>query len=294
MPIEVYELQDDSGKISERESTHSGKREWIAKGTFVHDEAHAAIRAEVDETIEVAGETLYLDAIDVESVEADIWQGVANYISEEAKGKQEKKNEEEPEEGEIIWEFDTTGATHHITSSYETRHFGEFGSPDNEVTTRLSNAINVKKTKTGFDIKGVDVIVPALEISATFSVPPGEVTIDWIKDVARATGKTNSLAWKGFEPGELLFKGGRIREELSDKTVIVFTFSASENIVAAHNIKIGNIGPITKAGHAYLWVEYENRDGTDEAGRPYIFPAARYAYVEKIYLDFDFNGLGTP
>lgn len=292
MTITVYELQDDKAKLSERQSTHSGEVNWMIQGTFDRDEAYEAGRAEVADTIIVGDETLYLNTFEIESIEADLWKGVASYVSEEQKNEQEQNNNDEPEEGEIIWEFDTTGATQHITSSYETRIFGD--GDDNRVFTQYSNAINCRKTKTGWEVKGVDVIIPALEITATFSVPPDAVTIDWIKNVARATGKTNSLPWKGFEAGELLFKGARIRAELGDKTIIVFTFSASENIDLADNVKVGDIGPIIKPGHSYLWVEYTSIDEFDRNGRPAIFPRAKYAYVEKIYREFDFAALGAP
>jgi hypothetical protein len=167
-----------------------------------------------------------------------------------------------------------------------------FGTGNGEVTTQYSNAINVRKTKTGFDVKGVDVIVPGLELSATVRFPPGFITVDLIKQLARATGKTNNAVWYDFEDGELLFKGVRLKGATFQATEAVFLFSASENIHVADNFKIGDIGPIEKEGHEYLWVEYENREGVDDQGRPYIFPAARYAFVEQIYRKFNFSGLG--
>jgi hypothetical protein len=290
MAIEVIELQNDSGTISENENQHSAKREFMVTGTFSHNEAFAAARLEADDTITLSGETLYLGKFSCDSEQADIWKCTADYISEEEKQAQEEKQQQQdyfvPK-----WDADTTGATHHITSSYKTTMFREFAG-DGEVTTRYSNAINVRKTKTGFDVKGIDVIIPALELTATVLFPPGAVTVEVIKNMARATGKTNAVPWYGFEAGELLFKGVRMKGSTFKATETVFAFSASENIGPADNFKVGEIGPITKPGHDYLWVEYENIEGNDENGNPIIFPKARYAFVEQIYRKFGFNGLG--
>jgi hypothetical protein len=291
MTIEVYELQDDSGQKSERESSKDdAKREWMVSGTFSHSEAFLAAYEEAPETVELAGNTLYLDKSQCENIEADLWKFTASYVSEEEKFEQEKQNNAPTEPTEPQWEVDTKGATHHITSSYETRIFGD--GDDNRVFTSYSNAINCRKTKTGWEVKGIDVVIPALEITATIIYPRDTINIEWVKNVARATGKTNSFAWRGFDAGELLFKGASIRTAKFATISVAYSFSASENIDAADNVKIGDIGPIIKPGHAYVWVEYTNIDEFTRDGRVAIFPRARYAYVEKIYRDFDFTALG--
>lgn len=294
MTIEVYELQDDSGQISEREATKAdGKREYMVSGTFDHSEAFLAGYEEAPETIELGSNTLYLDKSQCENIEADLWKFTATYVSEEEKHEQEKENNTPTEPTEPQWEVDTKGATHHITSSYETRIFGAFGFANGGLYNKNSNAINIRKTKTGYDIKGIDVVIPALEITATIIYPRNQINIEWVKNVARATGKTNAIAWRGFDAGELLFKGASIRTAKFATIAVAYSFSASENIGVGANVMVGDVGPIVKGGHDYMWVEYENTDEVDEVtGVQRIFPRARYAYVEKIYRSFDFAALG--
>lgn len=291
MAVEVYELQDDDGQHSEREALKDdATREWAAMGTFSHNEAFLAIYDEVDQTIELAGNTLYLDKLQVESTGANTWRGVATYCSEEEKFQQQQENNNPDEPSEPQWDADTKGATHHITSSYEQRIFGD-GGEQGRVWTEYSNAINARKTKTGWDVKGIDVVIPALEINATIIYPRNLITIDWVKDVARATGKTNSVAWRGFDPGELLFKGASIRTAKFATISVTYSFSASENIVAAHNVFVGAVGPITKKGHDYVWAEYTNAEVAHD-GFVRVFPRVRYVFVDKIYREFDFAALG--
>lgn len=291
MTITVIAEQDSEAAKKMRVDNKDGVRTWKVTGTFEEDAAFTALAIEVPETIEVDGDTLYLDKIKVKNNQADVWDGTAWYISEEEKNEQEEKQKQKNPGPE--WEFDTTGGTRHITSSYKTTQYGEFGA-GGEVTTRYANAINVKRTKTGFDVKGCEKIVPSLEATVTFPVPPGTIGLGWIMDVARATGKTNATAWKDFLPGEALFKGGRIKLKRYDKTVVAYTFKLSENITVQHNIKVGDIGPFEAGGHDYVWVEYENVDKTDSDGNLQIFPKARYLFVEEIYRKTSFDFLGIP
>jgi hypothetical protein len=294
MSIEVFELQDDAGQLSERELTKAdAKREYMVKGTFSHSEAFLAGYDEAPETVELGGETLYLDKSQCENIEADLWKFTATYVSEEEKHEQEIENNSSntTEPTEPQWEVDTKGGTHHITTSFGTKIFGS--GLNGQPYSANSNAINIRKTKTGFDIKGLDVVIPALEITATIVYPREQITIDWVKNVARATGKTNLFPWRGFDAGELLFKGASIRTAKFATIAIAYSFTASENIDQGDQFQVGELPDlIVKGGHEYLWVEYENVDAVANDGVLKIFPRARYAYVEKIYRDFDFIELG--
>jgi hypothetical protein len=288
----VIPLQDAELNKKIRGSDQDGKRYWKVQGTYEEAVAYTALAVEVPETIEGPdGQTLYLNKVECSADEADLWDGVAHYISEELKEEQEQKEKEKDPPDEVEWDFDTTGGKHHITSSFGTRVFSVF--QNNEPFNSYGNAINVKRTKTGFEVKGTEVVIPQLEFSGTVPYPAGTITLDWIKNIARATGKTNSAVWHTFDAGEILFLGAHITAKSWKKTVVRFNFSASENIVAAMNIKVGAIGPIVKPGHAYQWVEYENVDELVD-GAQVIFPKPRYVFVETIYREFDLNQLPIP
>jgi hypothetical protein len=293
MTITVIPLQEAeiSKKINITEQ--DGLRAWAVQGTFEEAAAYTALAIEVPATIDGAqGDTLYLDKLTCKTAEADVWIGIAKYMSQEEKEAEEQKEKNKNPPDEIEWDFDTTGATAHITHSFGTKVFSAFQS--NQPFTAYSNAINVKRTKTGFEVKGTTVIVPNLEFSVSFPVPPGTIGPAWIKDIARATGKKNSVQWKTFDAGEVLFKGARIKLKRWNKTVLAFNFKASENITEAAQVKIGEIGPIIAGGHDYVWVEWENVDVNNGVDGVQIFPRARYVFVEEVYRSFDLNQIGIP
>ncbi len=139
-------------------------------------------------------------------------------------------------------------------------------------------------------VQGVDTIIPKLEFSVTAHYAAGRVKIDWVKNLARMTGKTNKDAWLGFDPGELLFLGARGQGPIDTlvgpqqkPVAITLSFAASEN---RDDIVIGTGNPekITKRGWDYLWVRYER---VQESGLDYPIPV--HAYVEQVYPEDDFT-----
>jgi hypothetical protein len=203
-----------------------------------------------------------------------IWQAEVTYGPDD-----DPRSEPAKEAGDYDFAFDTTGATAKKQLSERTVSSHWLWSMSN-MPPNLGKVIGAQ----GGKVEGVDVIVPKLEFSVTAFYTAGRVTIDWVKGLARATGKVNSDAWLGFAPGELLFTGARGSGPIDTlvgpqrKPVsITLQFAASENrddIV----IGTGNPAPIAKKGWEYLWVRYER---VRESGLEYPIPV--HAYVEEVY-----------
>jgi hypothetical protein len=208
--------------------------------------------------------------------------------------------------------FDTGGGTQHLTQGYAVgqreldfesegegfapileRRFPATG-PDQE------GAIGVD----GDSVAGVDVVVPQLQWTETYDVPSTYVTAAYIRSVATLTGTTNTAAFRGFYPGEVLFLGASGNQEWDEEKgdgpwSLSFKFTASPNAGPTYNattgsrtdsvepITVGSITGIEKRGHEYLWVRYESDvEGTSLLKKP------KMVYVNKVYRDGDFSGLG--
>jgi hypothetical protein len=174
--------------------------------------------------------------------------------------------------------FDTSGGSQHITQAYSESRFGA-NAPDQMMAIGVdSNGVN-----------GVDIVVPALQWQETYDVPNQYITSGWIRGVAGVTGTTNLSAFRGFQRGEVLFVGCTGSQEWDDEKgkgpwSLAFRFVASQNQTG---LSVGSIGGITKGGHQYLWVRYEDAvEGNDLLKRP------KAVYVNQVYRETDFSVLG--
>jgi hypothetical protein len=186
--------------------------------------------------------------------------------------------------------FDTTGGTQHITQAYSV---GSGGSLDFEYrfpssATNMSGAIGMDSN----GVNGVDVVTPQLQWQESYDVPNAYVTNSWIRSVAGVTGTTNNASFRGFEAGEVLFMGCSGSQEWDDQKgrgpwSLSFRFVASKNVT---NQTIGSITGISKRGHDYLWVLYE-----DAVSGSALLKRPKSVYVSKVYKDSDFSllGIGT-
>jgi hypothetical protein len=98
------------------------------------------------------------------------------------------------------------------------------------------------------------------------------------------TGKVNNAAWKGFQPGEVLFLGASGSNRGDGYWEITFRFSASPNMT---NLQVGSITIADKPGWAYVWFRYQD---TADANQLIKRPVA--AYVERVYDEGDFTQIG--
>lgn len=189
--------------------------------------------------------------------------------------------------------FDTSGGTQHITQAdggkitstgtTTTRTGTETRFPSNAPS--MNSAIGVD----GDSVAGVDIVVPALSWTESYDVPSAYVTAAYIRRVAALTGTTNDATFRGFAAGEVLFTGCSGNQDW-DADRGDGPWSLSYKFVASPNVTgqtIGTIENISKKGHDYLWVRYEDSvSGSDLIKRP------KYVYVNTVYKEGAFSGLG--
>lgn len=171
--------------------------------------------------------------------------------------------------GSFDFDFDTQGGTLRITQSKATQTFPA-GGPDHK------GAIDVD----GTEVRGADIIIPALRLNYTFRHPLGVMNEARAVALARATGKTNSVAWHGFAAGECLFLGAQGKSGTTSESSVTYYVAASENLT---NQTIGAIANVNKKGWEIAWVSYEP---ADDAGRP--ARRAQWIYVEQVYDSMNF------
>jgi len=155
----------------------------------------------------------------------------------------------------------------HIMASKAT--VGAYGGA--AATTDFDGMIGVNQDS----VDGVDIVIPTLKITATFTHEVGIITLPRIKQLARATGKVNSDTFLTFAPGEVLFAGCTGTEGVVSPTTIGYQFLCSEN---ASSLTIGGIASIVKKGHDYVWIRFKD---AVVGGLPVKKP--RSAYVERVY-----------
>ena len=186
----------------------------------------------------------------------------------------------EPKEtGDSSFSFDTGGGTQHITQSLAT--VASYA-PPGKTAPNFKGAIGVGDGS----VDGVDIAVPVYNFSETHYLDVATVDTAYKLTLFNLTGAVNSLAFKGFAIGEVLFQGasGSLRQH--DQWEITYKFAASAN---ATGLTVGDITGISKGGWEYLWVRYQEEDDTAAkalARRPVA------AYVEQVHPLADLNQLG--
>jgi len=185
----------------------------------------------------------------------------------------------EPETGQSTYQFDTGGGSQHITQSINTvgSYVATGNAPD------YKGAIGVTKDT----VEGVDIQVPVFHWMETHYIPAYMVDQSYKIKLSNLTGTVNSLPFRGFAAGEVIFQGaaGNYREG-QDDWEITYSFAASPN---QQNITIGDITGIDKKGWEYLWARYED---TEDATAKALVKKPTAVYVEQVYPYSDFYELG--
>ncbi len=173
--------------------------------------------------------------------------------------------------------FDTTGGSQHITQSPYT------------VSKTPSNAPNMKGA-IGFDgqrVNGVDIVIPVYTFSETHFKSTSFVSNAYRKTLANLTGKVNSGSFRGFEAGEVQFRGASgqlVIVEGTKQWQLTYQFAASPNLT---NVPVGDLTVSEKLGWDYMWVLYgDNLDADTLVQHPIA------AYVERPYEFAAFSALG--
>lgn len=201
------------------------------------------------------------------------------------------------------WSFDTTGGTEKVFNSVRTRYgrrrgygpdvdnlpgTGVFGAPD------FRGLVGVTDDK----VEGADRYVGKLEWSVTCKRV--HVTRDYIRLLAKLTGKTNHAAFAGREAEELMFLGASGTFRPGDGWVVTYKFAEGptrENVRIPEGKEDNDtiILPQVKPFDT-VWVRYENVPETAElpGGGTASFTVSRplHAYVEVLPETADFAQLG--
>lgn len=172
--------------------------------------------------------------------------------------------------GEWTWDFDTTGGTVHITQAkQELRRYPTADAPDQ------LGAIAVD----GDEVKGVEIVVPAMKINVQFKHPLGVVTLAKAKFLSDMTGKTNSDTFLTFAPGEVLFLGARGSDGSDAEATISYQFAMAANVTGQ---TIGSIAGVAKRAWEVAWIRYEDTI-TTASGNDNPTRVAKYVYVDRVY-----------
>lgn len=180
---------------------------------------------------------------------------------------------------DMLFTFDTTGGTAHITQSIETINSypaSGFTAPD------FKGAIGVTKD----NVEGVDIVSRVYRWTETYYKTASFVDDTFKNTVFNLTGKTNDASFRSRSTGEVLFEGCRGARRGYGPWELTFAFQASPN---ATGLAVGDITGVNKKGWEYLWIRYQ--DIADTTAQM-IVKRPICVKIEKVYFAGDFSGLG--
>ena len=262
MPVVVQE-RFESRESTEGDSPSVDLQFWIG-GTDDDLVAKAALLS----ASPVWYDGLVRQSANTKPVGPGLWDGVVRY------GPRKK-----PETGESTFQFDTGGGQQKITQSLQTV---QKKAPPGKTAPDFKGAIGV----THDNVEGVEITIPVYNFSETHYVAAADVTGAYKAALFALTGKVNNAAFRGFSAGEVLFLGASGSKRGEEDWEISFKFAASPN---ATNLTVGDITGINKKGWEYLWVRYAD---DEDANAKVLIKKPIAAYVEKVYEEGDFSGLG--
>jgi hypothetical protein len=316
MPITLVEdNQSRSATITRlgRRGRSVHKRSYKLFGSTDDIEVHAYLNQELTaqglfwDYPGAGDQRLQAESYSVEYLGGDAWHVTVDYVKE---GGADDDNQTDPLRSSRS--FDTGGGTQHITQAYpiqDSYNIGLLDFPVENGEKRYprtgSNAAPTQKGAIGVDgnsVQGVDIVVPALQWTETYDVPAIYVSTNYIKSIASLTGTVNDAPFRGFPAGEVLFIGATGSQEWNEAKGdgpwnLSFKFVQSPNAgpnTSGQNptdtlpqISIGDITGISKKGHEYLWVRYE-----DNVESNALIKRPRFVYVNSVYRQENFGRLG--
>ncbi len=265
MPVVVQE-RFESRRVKIGTNPSAELKYWI-QGAATELEARANLLSNIPATYQLdAGGTIQLPLLDyeVEPMGVDLWDAVVMY------GWQ----------AQAQYSFDTTGGTQKITQSRATAQ--KYALPG-KTPPDFKGAIGV----TNDSVEGCEVTVPVYAFAETYYLADSIVTPAYKQTIYNLTGCVNTVAYKGYQPGELLFLGAQgAKNGYLEGWSVQFRFAASPNQTS---LTMGEITGIDKKGWEYLWVRYQEAE--DTAAKALIRkPVA--VYIEEVYRKGDLTALG--
>jgi hypothetical protein len=181
------------------------------------------------------------------------------------------------ETGDFTWDFDTTGGTIHITQAKEeVARFPAASAPNQK------GAIGVD----GDEVKGTEIIVPALKINVNFRHPLGVITLPQADFLSDITGTVNNAVFLGtFAPGRVLFLGARGSDGSQAEATVSYQFAVGKNQL---NQTIGSVTGVNKKAWEVAWVRYKDTIVTAD-GKDLPTREPKFVYVDRVYEEIDFR-----
>lgn len=238
--------------------------------------------ASLSSLVALAG--LSLGEITVDEHRTDFNTGLQDYIVLVTFSDSEDNKEREEGQETISWS--TIGGTEKITQALFQARYSPPGFDPARPTPDVGDAINV----TSDGVQGVEQPASKLEFTINHWYNPAFLTDDFLKLVSDKTGWMNSVAWRSFQPGELLFLGGQAAEYSPSqrkpvKVSMNFSGSANATDIVVTRPDGHNITVDTKKGWDYLWVMYQKTVETDSKTTIQI-PRGAYVATTKHEMDF--------
>lgn len=228
---------------------------YVAHGTNDTAVALSAVMNISPPAVVGFSQLLYRQPFKVTEKGGGVWFFDADYKPLE---KDDKNDDDQATPLAFKLSWDTSGGTVKITESKQMVSNGGIGLPFAFTTIGWD----------GKKVNGCEIVVPQLTITVDVFYAPAFITNAAVTGWARATGKTNSESWLGFDPGECLLLGCNGEQTFSmlngkaTKTAPVsFKVGCSENIKAPYKIK-GDpdlVAQTGKKGWEYLDVYYSEK-----------------------------------
>lgn len=144
------------------------------------------------------------------------------------------------------------------------------------------------------EIAGVEIPVSSIKKSYTKTMSFSKLNVAWERKVAQMFGKVNAKAWKGYQPGEVLFLGCTYSGVNSRKTVFNVTFnfaiSFNETDVLIGKDQKGKDIKVDKMGWEYVW--NITKSAYNASNTPPVMKIMG-VYVSTVYRVADFKALGV-
>jgi hypothetical protein len=174
------------------------------------------------------------------------------------------------ETGDWTWDFDTTGGTIHITQAKaEVARYPANQAPNQRGVIAVD----------GDEVKGTEIVIPAMKINVQFRHPLGVITIPQAKFLSSITGTVNSDNFLTFAPGEVLFLGARGSDGSNAEATVGYQFAIGKNLT---NQTIGTITGVAKKAWDVAWIRYKDNVVTaDSKQLPTREP--KFVYVDRVY-----------
>jgi len=209
-----------------------------------------------------------------EQINESTWKVVAKFAQPDASGGSD------PATLTATYSFETGGGTQHIKQGY-TGKSRRFSAADGATGSDTESAINFDKDS----VNGVDIVVPQYQFSETHWFAPGLVTEAYKNTVGAYTGWINSVTFRGFPAGEVLFLGASGSQQANSYWQITFKFAVQPNRTSIA-IGFSGITVDVKKGWQYLWIRYDDAEEGSGSNKHLIKKAVE-AYVEDVYRAAD-------